>query len=292
MNIAISGATGFIGTHLSAFLTNQGHQITPLTREFFEKEAFPRLLSIISTTDIVINLAGAPINHRWTPTYKKQLRDSRLHTTAILVDAINTASKPPQLFISVSAVGYYPSTGCHDEYDNTQGTGFLSELCHDWETAARKVIPGIRSVITRFGIVLSPDGGAYQQLAKIADLKLATIIGTGHQPFTWISLQDLVSAMAFLIDHANLEGIFNLVAPEQITHKEFIKALAQHTHASITFKIPTPFFKLLYGQGAEFLTQGQCVRPTRLLENGFKFQFTNIHTLLNQFATQSSHNPQ
>ena len=287
MNIAISGATGFIGTHLSAFLSDQGHQIVPLTRELFKQEAFPKLLSIISTMDVVINLAGAPINQRWTPAYKKILRDSRLHTTSILVDAINTASKPPQLFISTSAVGYYPSTGCYDEYDSIQGTGFLSELCRDWEAEAHKVLPDIRSVITRFGIVLSPDGGAYKQLTQITRLKLATIIGSGTQPFTWISLQDLMNAMAFIIGHPNLNGTFNLVAPQQITHTEFIRTLAQHTHTAITVKVPTPFFRLFYGQGAEFLTQGQCVRPTRLLEAGFNFQFKNIYTLLSEFSAEN-----
>lgn len=280
MKIAISGATGFIGTHLSGYLTDKGHRIVPLKRELFNREHFSQLRDIISSSDTVINLAGAPINRRWTQAYKQILLESRLSTTASLVDAINTSPTPPRLFISASASGYYPSTGCYDEYDTPQTTGFLSELCRQWEAEARKVIPEVRLAITRFGIVLSPDGGAFKQLKQITKIKLATIIGPGSQPFTWIDLQDLLRAMAMIIESPNLSGTFNLVAPQKITNAQFTRELAHSTHTLLTLKIPSPFFRLLYGEGATFLTQGQCISPKRLVEAGFQFHSDNIQEFL------------
>lgn len=282
MKIAISGASGFIGTHLSAFLAVRGHQITPLGRNMFRKEEFPRLLNIISESDIVINLAGAPINRRWTSGYKKILKDSRIIPTSSLAEAINTASKQPQLFISASAVGYYPTIGCYDEYNTQPGSDFLAELCQEWEAEARKVSPEVRLAITRFGIVLAPDGGALRQLLQAAAMKLTTVIGSGNQPFTWVDLQDLLRAMVFIIDTPELNGIFNLVAPCQITHAEFSRELALHTHTLMTLKIPAYFFRLLYGEGAGFLTRGQCVSPTRLSESGFRFTSENISDFFKQ----------
>lgn len=276
MKIAISGATGFIGTHLSDYLTDKGYPIVPLTRELFKQEHFPKLLNIISTSDAVINLAGAPINRRWTPAYKRILLESRLNTTSAVVHAINTAGKPPRLFISASASGYYPSTGCYDEYDTPQASGFLAELCRRWEAEARKVTPEVRLAITRFGIVLSPEGGAFKQLNRITKMKLATIIGPGNQPFTWIDLQDLLRAMALIIESPNLSGTFNLVAPQKITNAQFTRELAYSVQTLITLKIPSPFFRLLYGEGATFLTQGQCISPKRLEEAGFHFNSANI----------------
>lgn len=280
MKIAISGATGFIGTHLSGYLRDKGHRIVPLKREHFNREHFSQLQVIISTSDVVINLAGAPINRRWTPAYKRILLESRLNTTSTLVNAINTAGKPPRLFISASASGYYPSTGCYDEYDTPQASGFLADLCRRWEAEARKVTPHVRLAITRFGIVLSPDGGAFQQLKRITKMKIAAIIGPGSQPFTWIDLQDLLRAITFIIESPNLSGTFNLVAPQKITNAQFTRELAHSAHTIITLKIPSPFFRLLYGEGATFLTQGQCISPKRLEEAGFRFRSAKIKGFL------------
>lgn len=276
MNIAISGASGFIGSHLSIFLASLGHHIIPLNRNMFGRTTFPQLLRTIDGCDVVINLAGAPINHRWTTAYKKILQDSRLITTAQIVKAINRANHPPQLLISTSAVGYYPSSGCHDEYSQTHGEGFLADLCQQWETEARKVNPSVRLAITRFAIVLSPDGGALQSLLQMARMKMAAIIGRGDQPFSWIGLQDLMRAIVWIVDNPSLQGIFNLVAPQLITNAEFTQEMVRHTHTPVTLKIPSSFFRLLYGEGAEFLTQGQCVQPTHLIESGFTFRSENI----------------
>lgn len=280
MKIAISGATGFIGTHLSGYLADKGYRIVPLKRELFKREHFSQLRDIISSSDAVINLAGAPINRRWTQSYKQILLESRLNTTATLVDAINTSATPPRLLISASASGYYPSTGCYDEYDTPPASGFLAELCRRWEAEARKTTSQVRLAITRFGIVLSPDGGAFKQLKQITKMKIAAIIGPGTQPFTWVDLQDLLRAMALIIEIPTLSGNFNLVAPQNITNAQFTRQLAHSAHTLITLKIPSPFFRLIYGEGATFLTQGQCISPKRLVEAGFQFHSDNIQEFL------------
>lgn len=282
MKIAISGASGFIGTHLSAFLSKEGHQIIPLGRELFHTDKFTDLSRLIAQSDVVVNLAGAPINRRWSPDYKKTLHDSRIIPTTQLVRAINAAQQPPKLFISASATGYYPSQGCHDEYDHSRGDGFLADLCHDWETAARKVNDSTRLVITRFGIVLAQDGGAFRQFRTPLRLKTAPVISPGNQPFCWISLEDLLRGISFIIANPKPEGVFNMVAPQQLSNTQFARLLAQYYHTYITLRIPALFFRLLYGEGATFLTQGQCVLPTRLTEAGFSFTTSTISQFLSR----------
>lgn len=270
MRIALTGASGFIGKHLSGYFTGQGYEVVPLGRSYFQKGT-GELTGLLSDADIVINLMGAPINRRWTPAYKQMLYDSRIATTRMLVNAINRTSRV-RLFISASAVGYYSARGCHDEYNGVKGDGFLSDLCEAWETEARRVRSSIRTIVTRFGIVLASDGGAFLQLARPARMGIAAIVASGKQPFAWIGLMDLMGAMRFIMEHPELEGVFNFVAPEQISNGGFIRNLSCHYHSLSTIKVPAFVFRLLYGEGAGFLTQGQCVAPRRLLESGYHFQ--------------------
>lgn len=279
MKIAISGATGFIGTHLSDYLTEQGHEVIRLGKEWFQEKAIGKLIETVAKAEVIINLAGAPINRRWTSEYKRVLQESRTIPTRMLVESINQ-SEQVQLFISASAVGYYPSEGCFDEYDTHKGNDFLSDLCDIWETEARRIKQSVRVVITRFGIVLSPDGGAFSELIRPIHLGIATGIGTGKQPFTWIDLVDLMRGIDFIIRRTELEGVFNFVAPEHLTNTALTRALAHHYHTILKVKVPAPFFRLLYGEGAGFLTKGQCVEPTRLTEAGFQFGTLTIEDFL------------
>ena len=165
MKIAISGATGFIGTHLTRYLSGQGHEVTGLGRKWFGRGNADHLAKLMEGMDVVINLAGAPVNHRWTTAYKQELYDSRIIPTRMLVDAINRTDRV-RLFISASAVGYYPSRGCYDEYSHVKSDGFLAGLCRAWEAEAGLIRKSARLIITRFGVVLSPEGGAFLQLIR------------------------------------------------------------------------------------------------------------------------------
>lgn len=281
MRIAISGVSGFIGSYLSQYFIKKGHAILPLFREIFLDKNESELKGLLSQSDIVINLAGAPINHRWTKSYKKELYDSRISPTCKIVNAINDLAEKPKLFISASAVGYYPSEGCYDEYNSKKGTGFLSDLCQAWEDEAEKISPEVRLAITRFGVVLADKGGAFEQMALPAKLGIAPVIGNGNQLFPWIDIVDLACAMEHIINNSEIEGVVNLVASEQITNKELMKAVAKHYKSCFTIKIPTIAFRVLMGEGADFITKGQCVKPQKLLASGFVFKTP----LISKFCT-------
>lgn len=281
MNIAMTGATGYIGKHLSHYLTEKcGHRVLPLGRTMFREGMSGHLVQTLTHCDVIINLAGAPINKRWTPEHKQEMFDSRIVVTHRIIRALNAVRTKPKLLISASAVGYYSSTGESDEYTHSRGEGFLSDVCYAWEKEAERCPAPTRLVITRFGIVLSPDGGAMQQiLRQLQATKIAPAIGPGTQPFPWIDMQDLCRAMEFFINNEETHGVFNLVAPQQISQYTFTRRMERAYHAWGTVVIPQSIFRLLYGEGASFLTSGQKVRPTRLLEAGFVFSVPNVKTL-------------
>lgn len=280
MKIAISGSTGYIGSHLSEYLKKQGHEIIPLTRNFFQPGTQSLLTNRINGCDIIVNLAGAPINHRWSKTYKQILHASRIIPTQMLVKAINTQKQTPALFISASAVGFYSSQGCYDEYNNQKGSGFLAELCDQWEREAQKVHSQVRLVITRFGIVLSDDGGAFKRYARMGKMKISITLGSGKQSFSWITLHDLLRAINFIINTTTLHGTFNLVAPQTINNTEFSQQIAHYYHTLLNLKIPVSLLRLFYGEATSFLTDNLCVSPTRLQEAGFTFNEGKLEQFL------------
>lgn len=276
MKIAISGASGFIGTYLTQYFSDKGYTVFPLTRKLLSSESNSELIDTLAECDVVINLAGASINHRWTKAYKKELYDSRINTTQKIVNAINQSDIKPQLMISTSAVGYYAPQGCHDEINSTQGDGFLSNLCEQWEQEAKAVSSDVRLVITRFGVVFSAHGGAFEKMMKPAQHGVSTIIGPGTQYFSWIDIADLAQAMAHVIHHANLNGVVNFVAPDNITNSELMQAAAKHYRSFLTIKIPAFVFRMIFGEASEFMTEGQCVLPKKLIESGFTFKSRTI----------------
>lgn len=282
MKIAISGASGYIGQHLSRFLIRRGYEIIPLNRRLLKEEHFEELCQSIERCDVVINLAGATINRRWTNAYKRKLYDSRIPVTRQLVRAINSVEATPKLFISTSAVGYYPSTGEYDEYNEQQGSNFLAQLCGDWEQEAQACSADVRLAITRFGVVLSPDGGALAQMIRLQRLThTGSIIAGGQQSFPWISMYDLCRGMDFIIQNDTMHGVINFTSPEIISQRELAVTLAKAYGIRWIISIPECMFKLIYGEAASFLTRGQTVRPTKLTESGFSFNYPTIERLLN-----------
>ena len=212
--------------------------------------------------------------------YKQELFNSRIVVTHRIVRALNAVKTKPKLMISASAVGYYPPEVEADEYTRTRGEGFLSDLCYAWEKEAKRCPEPTRLVITRFGVVLSPDGGAMQQMLRpLQATKVATAIGPGTQSFPWIALHDLCRAMEFFIGHEETQGVFNLVAPQQISQYDFTHEMGKAYQAWTTIVAPQRAFRIFYGEAASFLTAGQKVRPTRLLEAGFRFSVPNVERL-------------
>lgn len=288
MRIGITGASGFIGRHLTAFLKECGHQIIPLGRGLLREDSFQQLVETLEDCDALVNLAGASINHRWTQKYKSELCDSRVGVTSRLVCALKSTQRKPEVMISTSAVGYYPSEGEYDERDVVIAEGFLASLCRDWEAEALKCPSDIRLVITRLGVVLALDGGAMQQMATpVVRTKFSAVLGSGKQAFPWVAIQDVCRAIVFLIEHKEAKGVYNLVSPQQITQKQLALVLAKAYRAWGTLPVPGVVFRCLFGERATALLQGQKVHPSRLLEAGFEFSVPTVEQLLNKQDTHT-----
>ncbi len=274
--IAISGASGFVGSYLSRILESHGCKIIPLGRH--ELALSPeQLADIMRGVDTVVNLAGAPVIKRWTESYKKTMYASRIGVTENIIEACRLSDRRPDTFISASAVGYYAPGGPHTEKNYKQADDFLGQLSGDWEHEALKAGDlGIRTIIFRFGIVLGRNGGALQQMLPPFKMGIGGTIGDGTQPFSWIHLRDLAHALETAIDDRTFKGIYNLTAPEPTTNRGLTQALGRALGRPAIMPVPLFILRMKFGEGAQVLASGQEVLPERLLEHGFSFSFTDI----------------
>lgn len=268
--IAIAGASGFVGTHLKDYFENLNYNVIAIKRELLENEE--RLKDIISSSNIIINLAGANIIGKWTPEYKELLYKSRIETTKKIVNAINTCEKKPEQFISTSAIGIYKNNDTYDENGEFEND-FLSNLCQDWEKEASKAQTNV--VIFRSGIVLGKDGGAFKKMLLPFKLGLGGVIGHGNQAFSFIHIEDLKSAYSFVINK-HLNGIFNLTSPKPSSNFELTRVLGAALGRPTIFPVPQFVLNFLYSEGAKVLTDGQDVIPAKLESLGFNFEYKTI----------------
>ncbi|MEI6121984.1 MAG: TIGR01777 family oxidoreductase [Bacteroidota bacterium] len=267
MKIAITGATGFIGTNLINFLQQQGHEILRLNRaDFLGNEHL--LKQKLSCSEVVVNLAGAPIVKRWTAKYRQTIYDSRIFTTQKLVDALNP--DVTKVLISMSAVGIY-AEGKQTEYNFTYNEDFLAQICTDWELEAQRKAGDIRTVVFRLGVVLG-QGGALNKQLWLFKLGLGGKIGNGKQGYSWVHVDDVVRAIDFAIETDVCGGVYNLVAPKPVSNRVFTKTLASLLHRPSFLMIPKFALHLLFGGGASVLVNGQFVYPERLLDQDFVFK--------------------
>jgi hypothetical protein len=278
-SIAISGASGFVGNHLSNFFKQEGYQVSVISRHDLQNTKL--LIEKIEGVDALINLAGANILQRWSKAYKKVLYSSRIETTKALVDALSKAVTPPKVFISTSAVGIYKNDGIYDEKSNELADNFLANLCKDWEAEAQKAnILGVRTVICRFGIIMGSDGGALQKMLLPFKLGLGGVIGTGEQAVCFIHIEDLKRFYLHAITKESVTGIHNMTTDFPTTNRGLTKALGNALKRPTLLPLPSFILKLMYGEGATVLTQGQTALPTRVIESGFKFKFEKIDEVL------------
>ncbi|QDF29663.1 TIGR01777 family oxidoreductase [Halarcobacter anaerophilus] len=272
--VAITGASGFVGSNLKNYFSNLGFKVVGIKRE--ELKDSKKLTKIVEESELIINLAGANIINRWTHSYKKLLYSSRIDTTKALIEAMKKADKKPKLFISTSAVGIYKNRSCYDEENFEYSDDFLANLCKDWEKEALKAKElGIRTAIFRFGIVLG-NGGALTKMLTPFKLGVGGTIGDGNQYFSFIHIDDLLNAYKFIYENSSLEGIFNLTAPISTTNKGLTKALGKALHRPTIFPVPQFVLNLVFSEGAKVLTDGKCVIPKRLLDSGFIFENSSI----------------
>jgi len=306
MKVAVTGSSGLIGTALTASLRADDHQVVRLVRRppraggeratgdeaISEVRWDPRAADAgdppLSGVDAVVHLAGAGVgDHRWTASYKAEIRASRVLATAALVSAIIGTRPRPKTFIAASAIGWYGDTGGRDVTETAPaGKAFLSRVVHDWEAAADPAREaGIRVAHLRSGLVLGAGGGVLGRLALPARLGVLPRFGDGHQVMSWISLTDEIRAIRFLLDGQGAEartGPYNLTAPNPVTNAELTAAL----HAAVRrpdfrwLRVPAPLLKLALGEmSAELLTSAR-VLPARLEEAGFEFAYPTIGAAL------------
>jgi uncharacterized protein len=280
MKISISGASGFIGKEIMRRFADEGWTFNVIDRGSFSLPDTEFSLRKIEGSDVVINLAGAPIVKRWTEDYKKEIYASRILTTRKIAQAITRLEAKPKLFISASAIGIYDPSGTHSESSTALATDFIGQVCRDWEEEARRADGFTRLVVLRTGLVLGTGGGTLKTMYTPFSMGLGAAIGNGSQPFSWIHLEDLFNVYKFIIAAENITGIVNAVAPEPTTNLHFTKIFGKVLNQPAVLRIPEFALKLMYGEGAGAVTSGQSVLPDKLLGSGFIFKFPTIEKAL------------
>lgn len=293
MKIFITGGTGFVGKSLVPALVHRGNEVTILTRSrkngpsgvsWVEGDPTQKgeWQAAIKSHEAVINLAGASIFTRWTEASKKTMRESRLLTTRNLVEGLE--GDRVKHFFSTSAVGYY---GFHEDEVLTEespaGDDFLAQLAQDWEKEAREAEKkGCRVVITRFGIVLGEKAGALGQMIPFFRKYLGGPLGSGNQWFSWIHVEDLVSAFLFLLEHPEISGPVNFTAPNPVRNRELAKAVGKAMGRPSFLPAPGFMLKLVLGEFGIILLKGQKVVPQKLLKSGFQFRYPEVDQAIQQ----------
>ncbi|MFJ6896344.1 TIGR01777 family oxidoreductase [Streptomyces hokutonensis] len=285
--IAVTGASGLIGSALVRSLTADGHEVVRLVRRAargadevcWDPEGEYVDAAALDGCDAVVNLAGAGVgDHRWTDAYKKTVRDSRVLGTAALAEAVAALDRPPRVWVNGSAIGFYGETGDRavDE-DAPPGDGFLPSLCVEWEEATAPVQEaGVRTVFARTGLVVAKDGGAWAKLFPLFKAGVGGRFGDGQQYWSFVALHDEVAAIRHLIDTEGLSGPFNLTAPNPLTNREIAAAMGRVMRRPSLFTVPAPALKLVLGEMSGDVLGSQRVLPKRLLESGFTFTFPEI----------------
>ncbi len=297
MKILITGASGLIGSTLVESLFKKGHTIRSLRRhkeknwgKLWDTESL-EAAEDQSPFDAVIHLAGENVaSGRWDAARKERILRSRVDGTWELVDYLSQPGRVPKLFICASATGYYGNCGdaVVDER-SPAGSGFLAEVCRQWEeTAAKAARAGIRVVMLRFGMVLSPRGGALQKMLPAFRAGVGGVIGSGDQFIGWIGMRDLSEIVHFVIANDSLSGPFNVVTPTPATNRAFVKTLGEVLKKPTIFPAPAFFVRLLFGEMADETVLSSCrVMPAKLLDAGYRFQEEDLRHVLTSCVFRS-----
>ncbi len=307
MNIIVTGGTGFIGKELVRHLLEANHSIVVLTRRIPER--MNRINNLrylhwdgksdgvwtdeIEGADVIINLAGESIGtKRWSKKQKEKILSSRIDSTKAIVQAISRATRKPEVLINASAVGYYGNI--NEEVDVTEsfpgGEGFLAMVVDSWEREALKVLEfGTRVVTLRTGVVLSETGGALKKMILPFKFFVGGPIGSGKQWFPWIHVDDLIGVILYTIKNFDVVGPLNVTAPQSITMKQFCSVLGEVMNRPSWIPVPAFVLKMLFGEMSEMILTGQRVVPSRLIENGFQFKYSNLDEALQSIFQKNNY---
>jgi uncharacterized protein (TIGR01777 family) len=290
--ILITGGSGMIGSHLMRVLESSGHAVLSAVRREARNDREVRWIpergeidhAKLQGIDGVVHLAGASIaGQRWSTTYKQEIRESRVKGTRLISEAIASLDSKPRVFACASAIGYYGDRGdaVLDE-SAAPGEGFLPEVCLAWENSCETALAaGIRTVNMRTGVVLSTEGGALKSMLLPFKLGAGGMVGSGKQYFSWMALDDIVSAMKFVLENDLLSGPVNLVSPQTVTNYEFTKTLGKVLSRPTIFPMPAFAARLALGEMAdELLLASTRVVPAKLVQAGFQFAYPQLEPAL------------
>jgi uncharacterized protein len=299
MRVVITGATGVIGRSLIDVLLNRGDEVVALSRdEQHARESIgtgaevqvwarpteePPPEAALAGADGVVHLLGEPVAQQWTAESKEAIRNSRVASTRNLVDGLLAMApeRRPATLVSQSATGYY---GPRDDQplteDGAAGHDFLAGVVAAWEHEALRAAAELRVVVTRTGVVLSPDGGALAKMLPFFRLGIGGPVAGGRQYVPWVHLDDVVGAMLFSLEHAQASGPANLTAPNPVTNTELSHTLGRVLKRPAFLPVPAFAIKLLYGDMAEIVTTGQRVLPAKLEELGYPFRYSELEPAL------------
>ena len=294
MNVLISGSSGLVGGALVPYLSTAGHSVTRLKRSLSSRNDAKEILwspgageldaAALEGIDAVVHLAGENIaSGRWTDAKKKELVDSRIQSTRLLVDSFKKMEKKPSVFICASAIGFYGERGDEElTEESSAGSGFLADLCKDWEKEAAKAEAlGIRTVMLRIGVVLSPEGGMLAKVLPPFQMGAGGNIGSGSQYMSWIALDDLIGLIKFALENDSVEGPLNAVAPEAVTNAQFTRVLGKVLGRPTIFPVPTFAARLLFGEMAEeTMLASTRVAPDKAEKAGYQFRYPGAESAL------------
>ena len=289
MRVAVTGASGLIGSALVPALRAAGHDVLCLVRrepDSADEAAWDPTAGTIDEGALagvgaIVNLAGVDIGQRWTRERRQRIRDSRVNGTRLLAETVSRLDPRPALLLA-SAVGYYGQRGDEElTEESAAGEGFLADVVREWEAAADPArAAGARVMHFRQGLVLAKDGGALKRMLLPFRLGVGGRIGSGSQWWSWVSLDDVVAAYLHALEQP-LEGVYNLAAPGLVRNRDFVDALGRALHRPTAFPLPGFAVKLAFGEmGEEMLLGGQRVVPERLTETGFAFAHPDVRGAL------------
>jgi len=304
LKIAISGSTGLVGGEIVRQFKTHGYDIIPLTRKttkhnieepHIQWDIASKTIDVnnLEGCDAVIHLAGASIaGKRWSKNYKEQILMSRVEGTKLLSQALTRLNHPPKILLSASAVGYYGYGDVKNVFDekSQKGTGFLSDVCQEWELATREAEnAGIRVVHMRFGLVLGNEGGALKKMLPIFKIGLGGKLGNGQQIYCWIANQEIPRIINFIIENEHIKGPINFVASQSVSNAEFTKILGACLKRPVILPAPAFAIKLALGEmGEGLLLSGAHIAPMRLKEFDYQFQFDDLSSALNSILYQKT----
>ncbi len=294
--VLIAGGSGFIGNKLGKLLLDKGYQVAILTRNKHKESIFEEFTwninskhiqsDALKNVDYVINLAGTNIAEgRWTKKRRQDILDSRIKSTELLFEHTQKLQIKPKAFIAASAVGYYGNADNDKTYDEQEmaGVDFLAKVCQKWEEASLKFQKAkIRTVILRTGVVLDKQGGAFPKMVQSLKFGFISSIGSGKQYIPWIHLNDLLNIYLNAIEHENIIGIYNAVAPHQITQNDFAQEIKTVSQKIKFPNLPAFVLKILYGEMSSILLKGNKISAKKILETGFSFKYNHISAALKE----------